>query len=219
MRDYLYPDYGHYFFRSYDLTGCIGDPSGFYFPLESNGLLLANRQTRQEALPYAYRQTTFHLTSMDHLIKFLIAVGQIGRDNIESLRFPWKSYVEGNTDARLRLPTRHAKLCVQLLKQCKRLKRLRIDFYIGVLWIQKPNNFQKDAGIRELCSLGGIEALELCGVDETSELVEIHYEINPFQRPRDGKAGVLEWLRRTMRGSLEEEKEKKKEKDDNDNSS
>jgi hypothetical protein len=40
---------------------------------------------RQEALPFAYRRTVMHLDDMDDVIKLLIAVSNIGRDNIESL--------------------------------------------------------------------------------------------------------------------------------------
>ncbi len=67
-----------------NFVGGIGDPSGFYFPL-SSPILRVNRQMRQEALPFAYRRTVFNLDDIDDLIKLLIAIGDIGRDNIESL--------------------------------------------------------------------------------------------------------------------------------------
>ena len=69
----------------------IGDPSGFYFPLTTLNVLTINRQMRQEALPIAYRTTSFHLDDIDDLIKLLIAIGRVGRDNIESLELAWQS--------------------------------------------------------------------------------------------------------------------------------
>lgn len=48
-------------------------------------MLRVNKQMRQEALPLAYRRTVFHLSDLDDLIKLLILVGDIGRNNIESL--------------------------------------------------------------------------------------------------------------------------------------
>merc|ERR1711939_1302572 len=74
-----------------DFAGGIGDLTGFYFPLSSLAMLRVNKQMRQEALPLAYRRTVFHLDDMDDLIRLLIAVGDIGRDNIESLELAWQS--------------------------------------------------------------------------------------------------------------------------------
>jgi len=69
-----------------NFTGTLGDPSISYFPPSSElTILRVDRQTRQEALPLAYRRTVFHLDDMDDLIKLLIAVGIVGRNNIESL--------------------------------------------------------------------------------------------------------------------------------------
>ena len=46
---------------------------------------------RQEALPLAYQRTVFHMDDMDDFVKLLIAVGDIGRDNIESVELAWQS--------------------------------------------------------------------------------------------------------------------------------
>jgi hypothetical protein len=54
-------------------------------------VLRVNRQMRQEALPFAYRRTDFHLDDLDRAIKFLVAVGETGRENIEFLHFAWES--------------------------------------------------------------------------------------------------------------------------------
>jgi len=79
-------------FDEVNFAGGIGDLGGFYFPLSNDLVVLrVNRQMRQEALPFVYRSTVFQLDDMDDLIKLLIAVGQIGRDNIESLELVWES--------------------------------------------------------------------------------------------------------------------------------
>ncbi len=79
-------------FEQDNLTRGIGDPSGFYYPLSKDLVVLrVNKQMRREALPLAYRRTTFILDDLDDVIKLLIAIGQVGRDNIESLQFPWES--------------------------------------------------------------------------------------------------------------------------------
>lgn len=71
-----------------DLLGSLGDLSGFYFPLAAeSGVLTVNQQMREEALPLAYRTTSFELDDIDELIKLLLAIGQIGRENIVSLAF------------------------------------------------------------------------------------------------------------------------------------
>lgn len=79
-------------FDRFNLTSSIGDTGGFYFPLSKNiEILSVNSQMRRETLLLVYRTTTFHFHSMDDLIKFLIAVGETGRDNIEALCFPWET--------------------------------------------------------------------------------------------------------------------------------
>jgi hypothetical protein len=128
---------------------------------------------RYEVLPFAYRKTSFQLEDMDDLIKLLIAVGHTGRDNIESLEFPWESRADleckwdelpDSEDHFLTLPTLHVTKCVQLLEQCKRLKFLRILFESELMQKMPLNSFKADAGIQGLCSIRGIERVEICNM-------------------------------------------------------
>lgn len=158
-------------FDKFNLTRGIGDPGGFYFPLRNDlGLLSVNRQMRQEALPLAYRATTFHLDDMDDLLTVLIAVGETGRDNIEALYFPWESRSDleckwgggdpGSSGHSLALPNLHVTECVQLLKQCKRLKFMRLYFESDLIEGIAPEIFKADLGIQELRSIR-IEKMEI----------------------------------------------------------
>ncbi|KAI8725459.1 hypothetical protein NCS52_00117000 [Fusarium sp. LHS14.1] len=66
----------------------VGDPSGYFFQVgQEPAILGVNKQIRQEALPFAYRSTTFCLDDLDDAVKVLVGVGQIGRDNMTSLQF------------------------------------------------------------------------------------------------------------------------------------
>lgn len=125
---------------------------------------------RQEALPLAYRRTCFRLDNMDDLIKLLISVGQTGRDDIESLEFPWESTADSECkwdefsdpeDHFLTLPTLHVTKCVQLLEQCRRLKLLRILFESELMLKMPLSSFKTDPGIQGLCSIRGIERVEI----------------------------------------------------------
>jgi hypothetical protein len=151
-----------------NFVGGIGDPSGFYFPL-SSPILRVNRQMRQEALPFAYRRTVFNLDDIDDLIKLLIAIGDIGRDNIESLELAWQSRSDSEcqwaeaadpNEHSLTLPTLHVATCVQLLKQCKSLSFLRLYFESDLVLGMSPDVYKAHPGIYELCSLRGIERVE-----------------------------------------------------------
>lgn len=163
-------------FDEVNFAGGIGDPGGFYFPLSKDlGVLRVNRQMRQEALPLAYRKTTFHLDDMDDLLKLLIAVGETGRDNIESLDFPWESRSDSeckwdedpDSDHFLTLPHLHVMKCVQLLKQCKRLRFLGLYFESELIRKMTPDAFKADSGIQELCSLR-IERVEIMSLSHES---------------------------------------------------
>lgn len=125
---------------------------------------------RQEALPLAYRKTTFHLDDIDDLIRLLVAVGKIGRDNIESLELVWESKAEDELkndqaadadDLSFMLPALHAARCVQLLKQCKRLAFLRLCIESDLILNIAPKTFKEHAGISELCSLQGIRTVQI----------------------------------------------------------
>ncbi|KAI4263029.1 MAG: hypothetical protein L6R35_007364, partial [Caloplaca aegaea] len=177
----------------------IGDPSGFYFPLSSKvAALSVSRQMRQEALPFAYRRTLFHLDDMDDLVKLLVAVGKVGRDNIEMVELAWKSRADSefkwdedpnNHDSSLLLPTLHAARCIQLLKQCKRLHSLRLYLERDLLTDVPPDDFKANSGIKDLCSLRGIKMVHICDLGH---------------EPVDGH-GLAKWLREKMESSTEEE--------------
>ncbi|KAL9021270.1 MAG: hypothetical protein Q9185_001554 [Variospora sp. 1 TL-2023] len=186
-------------FNRCNFVRSIGDLSGFYFPLSSKVAALGvSRQMRQEALPFAYRRTLFHLDDMDDLVKLLVAVGKVGRDNIEMVELAWKSRADSefkwdenpNMDgSSLLLPTLHAARCIQLLKQCKRLHSLRLYLERDIITDISPDDFKAHPGIQELCSLQGIKMVQICDVGH--EPVDRH--------------GLAKWLREKMESSTEEE--------------
>ncbi|KAH8659474.1 hypothetical protein BGZ61DRAFT_465405 [Ilyonectria robusta] len=160
----------------------VGDPSGFFFQLEKEPTILkASRQIRQEALPFVYRNTTFCLDDMDDVVKFLVAIGRIGRSNITSLQFPWESMNDigrkveqspHDDDSGPILPSLHALRCVQLLKECRRLQFLQICLDQDIFENTSVHEFMADPGIAALCTLRGIRTLEV--VDNTDESLEEH---------------------------------------------
>ena len=155
----------------FNFPAALGDPSGFYFPLsEDLGMLRVDKQMRQETLPLAYRRTRFNLIDMDDLVRFLLAVGKLGRDNIESLELAWESRADcewrwetspASQDIEYALPSLHAARCVQLLQQCKRLRHLRLCFESDLITNVSLDTFQADPGIRALCSVRGIKEVEI----------------------------------------------------------
>ena len=150
-----------------------GDYYGFYFPLTSLGLLRVNRQMRHETLPLAYSKTCFRMDDMDDLIQLLVAAGVVGRENIKSLEFTWQSKSDFDVqcaeadnidDFTPALPTLHAIKCVQLLKQCKNLKWLRICFDAEVVEDIDPRAYAVRTGIRDLSAMRAIERVDVCGL-------------------------------------------------------
>lgn len=148
----------------------LGDFSGFYFPLSNAAILRVNQQIRHDSLIAAYRSTIFRLDDMDDLIKLLLAIGTLGRNNIQSLEFPWQS----RTDLECRwdqisdpdeyfftLPALHVSTCVKLLMQCEKLKHLRLKFEEEVISTVRPQTFQHDVGIQGLSRIGGLQKLEI----------------------------------------------------------
>ncbi|KAM5357342.1 hypothetical protein ACJZ2D_016365 [Fusarium nematophilum] len=166
----------------------VGDPVGDFFQLgEEPTVLKINRQIRREALPLAYRNTTFSLDDLDGAVKFLVAIGQIGRSNLTALQFSWDSKNEFEcrsaedqqvNDGHPGLPATHAVRCVQLLKECRRLKWLQICMDRDMLEKQSREGFMADSGIAGLSTLKGIEKLEL--VDATQESLEGHPLMSEF---------------------------------------
>jgi hypothetical protein len=131
---------------------------------------------------------------MNDLIKLLIAVGQTGRDDIESLEFPWESQADSeckwdefpdSDDHFLTLPTLHVTKCVQLLKQCKRLKLLHIHFESELMLKMPIGSFKADPGIRGLCSIRGIERVEIWSLGN-----------EPL-----GQCCLAKWLKETIKDS------------------
>jgi hypothetical protein len=152
--------------------GLIGDSSGFNFPLSQNiSALLVNKWIRQEALPFAYRSIRFKFDDMDDFIKFGLSIGRIGRNNVESLELFWlsSSDLEATSnpkDIDLRLPSLHVVRCVQLLKQFKRLRYLRLIFDEELLLATPCEDFKLDSGIRELSSIRGLQFVEVWGLNK-----------------------------------------------------
>ena len=125
---------------------------------------------RREALPLVYRRTRFCFDDMDDLVKLLIAVGDIGRSNIEWVELAWQSRSDSElqwTEApapdehSLTLPTLHVAKCMRLLKQCKRLRFLRLYFERDLILSMSAAAYVADPSIRELCSIQGIERVEI----------------------------------------------------------
>ncbi len=191
-------------FTEHNFTGGMGDPGGFYFPLSKTlSVLRVNRQIRQEALPFAYRKTIFIFNDMDDFVKLLIAIGKIGRDNIESLSLTWESGADCEDkwhncldaeDPLLTLPTLHAVKAVQLLKQCNRLTYLRLCFDRELISNVSSEAYEADPGMQELCSIRRIRRVEFVGLD---------YE--PLEQ-----RGLGKWLKEKMK-PYEEGKDNQKE--------
>lgn len=150
--------------------GSLGDPNGSNFPLSySYSALVLNKWIRREALPFAYRSLRFRFDDMDDFIKFAVSIGQIGRKNVESLELIWMSScdMEAHFPKEGRcLPSIHVSKCVQLLKQLKRLKYLRLVFDEQTLSTTPFEDFKSDFGIRELSSFRGPQVVEFWGIDE-----------------------------------------------------
>ena len=152
---------------------------------------------RREALPLAYRETAFRLDDMVDVLKLLIAIGKTGRDNIESLEFPWWSQADTECkwdeaptfeDHNLTLPALHVERCVRLLGQCKRLRFLRLHFESDLMQQISLGAFRSDPGIRELCSTCRVESLEIWSMGNES-LDDNH---------------LAKWMRTKMEGSCRE---------------
>ncbi|PLB46082.1 hypothetical protein P170DRAFT_390553, partial [Aspergillus steynii IBT 23096] len=154
-----------------NLAGGLGDPTGFYFPLRIGlSLINLNRQIRTEALPLVHRRTMFRLGDMDDFIKLAITVGEVGRENIESLEFAWQSRsdieatVENEPDIEDpygKPPTLHAVRCVQLLRQLKRLRFLRLIFPDDLVSNKTDDEIKLNPGIQGLFSIRGIQTVEV----------------------------------------------------------
>ncbi|KAK1975310.1 hypothetical protein LZ30DRAFT_605947 [Colletotrichum cereale] len=161
---------GHFDRNSF--PGALGDPTEYYYPLARDiALLRVSKNIREEALPLAYRHTLFRLHDLDDLLKLLMAVGKVGRDNIQSIQFPWESKSE--SEERWKdcsdpnglcgtLPRLHVSKCAQLLRQCRRLRLMRLQFQEELFTTVSLSDFQADPGIRGLLDLPKIRKVEIC---------------------------------------------------------
>ena len=149
--------------------------SGLYFPLGHFPILNTGRAIRSETLPFAYRFTTFQSDDSTELLRFLVVIGQIGRDNIQSLDFTWASNIDiqqgwdlypAIEDPASMLPSLHIIRCVRLLGQCRKLRFLRIRFEEDLISTIRSEVFKADPGIRALCSIRKIRTVEICGAAE-----------------------------------------------------
>ncbi|KAL8910102.1 MAG: hypothetical protein Q9171_004594 [Xanthocarpia ochracea] len=169
------------------LVESIGDLSVFYFPLSTPsisatdlGILSVSQQMREEALPLALRRTSFQLDDIDDLIKLLLNIGQTGRENIESLEFGWYSTAEMGPS--LTLPAIHVETCLQLLKQCARLKDLQLHFEKDLIDIISPDAFKANVGIQGLSSIRGLRSVEIRSLEN-----------HPLEQE-----GVVRWLKEQL---------------------
>lgn len=187
-------------FNSTTFAGALGDPTGFYFPLNNDlSILRVNKQIRQEALSIAYRRTFFRLDDIDDFIKIAISIGQIGRENIQSVEFSWESRsdfrhrMDQNSDFEddhFQLPALHVPRCVQLLRECRRLEFLRLRFEPDMIASMSSSVFRTDPGIRELSSVHGIQRVEIG--DTICEPLD-HYE-------------QVKWLKRELESAGPQQK-------------
>ncbi|KAL8662086.1 MAG: hypothetical protein Q9168_008309 [Polycauliona sp. 1 TL-2023] len=189
-----------------DFSGSIGDLRGIYFPLVVGSALLAvNQQMREEALPLVYRNTSFEQEDVDGVVNFLLGIGHIGRENIESLAFGWESPSEIDTtwdkapdkirledinqpadgffDPLLQLPVAHVATCLQLLKECNRLTSLRLRFEQELINLINPSAFKANEGIRGLASLRGLKKVEFQSLGS---------------EPLDHEVEILRWLKQHL---------------------
>lgn len=116
----------------------------------------------------------FQFEDIDYLIRFPLAIGRLGHENIGALDFPgtstsdseykWNLFPDGD-DNHLKLPLLHVKTCVRLLQQCKRPSHLRVQFQEEVLSATSKDSFKADPGIRGLRSLHSVPRVEIYGLD------------------------------------------------------
>ena len=166
-------------FCGIEFARATGDPTGFYFPFRSVlGALAVNRQMRDESLPLAYRKTSIYLDNMDDFIRFAVAIGEVGRENVESLSFTWESPSDTEClteSGGIRLPKLHSVRCVQLLRGFARLKHLCLYFEDDLLSTLILTDFEVDQGICGLRSLSQVDTIEI--LNQSGEPADQHQSI------------------------------------------
>lgn len=178
----------------------MGDPSGFYNPSSRpSSILQVNKQIRREALPLAYRYTEFRLDNLESAIKFLVAAGQIGRENMQTLHLTWESVLEPTNnwvlspDRRLeqlprKLPSWSASTFLQLLKQCEQLRYLSLQFDSDLIQEIGFDAFKDDANMQGLCTLRDLRRVD----------------IQQFGTVNSECSSLAEWFREQMTGTLKQ---------------
>ncbi|KAK2761775.1 hypothetical protein FQN54_001603 [Arachnomyces sp. PD_36] len=168
----------------------IGDQTGFYFRFTKElTLLRVNKQMRQEALPLVYRLTHFEVTDIPCFVQFGISVGQIGRENINSLALTWEDGSDfRDRSGQPRLPCIHASRCVSLLKRFKALKFLTIYLDANYNRHRSLDELQADPGLFELSSVRGLQRAEILSSSNT-----------PWRN-----AELADWLEPLMKSPREE---------------
>jgi hypothetical protein len=129
---------------------------------------------RQEALPVAYQKTIFRLDDIDAVIRLLLTIGTIGRSNIGFLEFSWQSFSEMECQRLpppetigppLNLPKLHAQRCIRLLRECQKLRTLRLLFDRDLVLALPIQAYQADIGLCGLRSLTSVRILEVLDLD------------------------------------------------------
>lgn len=117
-----------------------------------------------------YRRTTFQLDDIDEALQFLIAAGQIGRQNITSLEFSWSSRIDlehqwSNTPPSEELlpsmPSFHVEECVKLLEQCQNLKIMQLRFDGDIVGTMSSNDYRANEGLNRPRCVHGLENLDI----------------------------------------------------------
>lgn len=107
----------------------IGDPAGVFLnppTQEEVSLLGVNNQIRSEVLHEVIRRCHFRVVHRQ-VIQLLLSIGRLGRENIESLEIKWAE-LEMDSDVDQYPAVHHQVRYIELLRQCKRLRCLRLIF-------------------------------------------------------------------------------------------
>ena len=114
----------------------LADFSDFYqFPYRQDlAIIRASRAFRQEALPFAYRQTSFFLAGLE-TATFLLSIGNVGRHNVVCViagppyPFPPGSNFDAEENAEAN------KVRGDLIRLCPRLDSRRLALMLAETWL------------------------------------------------------------------------------------
>ncbi|KAK5651935.1 hypothetical protein OQA88_11477 [Cercophora sp. LCS_1] len=169
----------------------IGDPNGALLQVpttEEINLLLINHRIRGEALREVVRRCKFRVVH-DQVIQFLLSIGRTGRENIQSLEIKWQN-LDTPLDVHLYPSLRHESRYAELVRQCGRLRSLRLIFPSPT----SPNNtwsgaLSGDAQIMALIS-------PLVGIKKLMVKFEIGYNVTGDE-PK--VVAFLDWLKSVIK--------------------